>query len=100
FQSTWIDSCTTTMMQGTGELSSDGKTMTWNYAYTCPITKKATTLRQVETWTGNDTMKLEMFGTDPHSGKEFKMMQIDCTRQPGTAAPATKPSMTTPSKNR
>ena len=27
-------------MNGTGELSDDGKTMTWKYTFNCPITKK------------------------------------------------------------
>jgi len=81
FQSTWIDNCGTTMMMGTGELSADGKVMTWNYKYTCPITKKPTAMREVETWTGPSSMTLEMFGTDPKSGKEFKMMQIDYTKK-------------------
>lgn len=87
FQSTWIDNMGSTMMVGTGELSSDKKTLTWEYTYTCPITKKAAKMREVETFTGKDTMKLEMFGADPKSGKEFKMMEGNFTRT-GGAMPA------------
>ncbi len=85
FQSTWIDNCGTGMMVGTGELSSDHKVMTWNFKYHCPITKKPTVMREVETITGADTKKLEMFGPDPKTGKEFKMMEIAFTRKAGTA---------------
>lgn len=85
FQSTWIANCGTGMMQGTGELSSDGKTMTWTYNFHCPITKKPTVMREVETITGADTKKLETFGPDPKTGKEYKMMEIAFTRKPGSA---------------
>jgi hypothetical protein len=88
FQSTWIDNCGTAIMVGTGELSSDGETMTWTYNYTCPITKKPTTMREVERHTGKDACTLEMYGIDPKSGKEFKMMEIAMTRKPGTEAAA------------
>lgn len=83
FQSTWIDNCGTGMMIGTGDLSSDGKTLTWNFTYNCPITKKPTKMREIERWTGENTMTLEMHGVDPKSGKEFKMMEIALTRTGG-----------------
>jgi hypothetical protein len=82
FQSSWIDNEGTGMMFGTGELSSDGKTLTWNYSMSCPLTKKATTMREIEKITGKDTRTLEMFGADPKTGKEFKMMEIVLTRKP------------------
>jgi hypothetical protein len=81
FVSTWIDNHSTGIMNGTGELSSDGKTVTTKYSYTCPITKKPTVMTDVETITGPNTKTLEMFGTDPKSGKEFKMMSIALTRK-------------------
>ena len=81
FVSTWIDNCGTGMAHGTGDLSPDGKTLTWNYTYNCPLTKKPTALREVETFTSNDARKLEIFGVDPKSGKEFKMMEIELTRK-------------------
>lgn len=82
FVSSWIDNCGTGIMQGRGELSPDGKVLTWTFNYTCPITKKPATMRQVETTTGANTMTLEMFATDPKSGQEYKMMSIDYTRKP------------------
>ena len=80
FVATWVDNHSTGIMNGTGEISPDGRTITWNYNYHCPITKKPTVMRQIETWTGANTKTLEMFGTDPKSGKEFKMMKIELTK--------------------
>jgi hypothetical protein len=92
FVSTWVDNCGTGMAHGTGELSSDGKTLTWTFSYNCPINKKPTTLREVETITGPDSKTLEMYGLDPKSGKEFKMMEIALTRKAGTGPTAAAPT--------
>jgi hypothetical protein len=81
FVSTWLDNHNTGLMTGTGELSPDGKTLTWKYTYTCPLNKKPATLREVETVTGPNTKTLEMFGAEPKSGKEFKMMSIELTKK-------------------
>jgi hypothetical protein len=81
FVSTWIDNHGTGMMSGEGDLSSDGKTLTWKFTANCPITKKPVTMREIETITGPTTKTLEMFGTDPKSGKEFKMMSIELTKK-------------------
>ena len=81
YVSTWIDSMGTGMMTGTGESSDGGKTLTWTYTYNCPIAKKAVTARQVEKTTGADTKTLEMFGPDPKTGKEYKMMRIELTKK-------------------
>jgi hypothetical protein len=80
FQSTWIDNCGTGIMYGKGELSSDKKTLTWTFTYNCPITKKQTTMREVERIVSADKKTMEMHGVDPKSGKEFKMMEIELTR--------------------
>lgn len=81
FGCTWIDNWGTGMMKGTGELSSDGKTTTWQFNHHCAITKKPVVIRQVETITGGDTKTLEMFAPDPKSGKEFRMMRIELKKQ-------------------
>lgn len=88
FQSVWIDNMGTGMMIGTGELSSDGKTMTWTYNYNCPIAKKPVVMREIEKITGKDTRTMEMHGADPKTGKEYKMMEMHMTRT--GAAPAVK----------
>ncbi|MBY0263497.1 MAG: DUF1579 domain-containing protein [Phycisphaerales bacterium] len=81
FVASWVDSMSTGIMNGTGELSSDKKTLTWNYTFNCPIAKKPMGMREVDTVTGPDSMTMEMFTTDPKSGKEYKMLHIDFTRQ-------------------
>ena len=93
FQSCWIDNMGTQIMNGTGTLSPDGNTLTWSLNYNCPVTKKPLVMREVERRTGKDAMTLEMFGVEPHSGKEFKMMEIAYTRKPGgaSAVPASAP---------
>jgi hypothetical protein len=88
FQSTWIDNCGTGLASGTGELSPDGKTMTWVYTYNCPLNKKPTTMRQVETWTGDNALTMEMYAPDPKTGKEYKVLEVAYTRKGGAAAPA------------
>jgi hypothetical protein len=80
FVGTWIDNCSTGVMQGVGELSADKKTLTWEYTMNCPLTKKPTVMREVERITGPDTRTLEMFGKDPKSGAEYQMMRIEFKR--------------------
>lgn len=81
FVSTWIDNHITGIMYGTGEVSPDGKKLTWTYNYNCPVTKKPAVIREVETITGPNTKTLESFGADPKSGKEYQMMRIELTRK-------------------
>jgi hypothetical protein len=84
FVSTWLDSHSTGIMTGTGELSPDGKQLNWTFNFNCPITKKPAVMRQTETVGGGSTKVLEMFGVDPKGGgggKEFKMMRIEMTKR-------------------
>ncbi|MFO0861662.1 MAG: DUF1579 domain-containing protein [Phycisphaerales bacterium] len=81
FVSSWIDNQSTGMMQGTGEVSPDRKTLTWKLTYNCPINKKPAIMREIETITGPNTKTMEMWTTDPKSGKEYKMMLIEFTRK-------------------
>jgi hypothetical protein len=81
FVTTWLDNHSTGLMTGAGELSKDGKVMTWTYTHNCPITKKPATMREVDTITGPNTKTMEMWGVDPKSGKEYKMMQIEFTKK-------------------
>ena len=81
FVSTWIDSMSTGIMYGTGELSADGKTLTWKFTFTCPVTKKPAVMRQIETTNADGTKTLDMFGPEPKSGQEFKMMHIELAKK-------------------
>jgi hypothetical protein len=89
FQTSWIDNCGSGIMTGTGERSSDGKTLTWTCQFNCPVMKKLTTMREVEKRTGKDSMTLEMYGPDK-TGKEFKMMEILYTRKASANADMSK----------
>lgn len=80
FVSTWIDNHGTGIMTGTGELSDDGKSISWEYSGYCPINKKDITMREVDTITGPNSRKLEMWGPNPKTGEVFKMMEIELTR--------------------
>lgn len=88
FTGTWVDNCGTGMSIGKGQLSSDGKVMSWTYQYNCPMTKKPAVLRQVETVTGPNSRTMELYGTDPKSGKEWKMMHAELTRKAAGSAAA------------
>jgi hypothetical protein len=81
FVATWFDNHSTGIMTGTGELSADGKTMTWTYNFNCPLTKKPVTMREVDTTTGPNTKTMVMYGPDPKTGKEYKMMSIELTKK-------------------
>jgi hypothetical protein len=81
FVSVWIDNHSTGIMQGKGKLSDDGKKLSWNYKAHCPIAEKVVSMREIETITGPNSKKLEAWGEDPKSGKEYKMMEIALTRE-------------------
>lgn len=81
FVSTWIDNMGTGIMQGEGELSPDGKTITWKFTYNCPVTNKPAVMRQIEEITGPDTKTIEMFAAEPKSGEEYKMMTIELSKK-------------------
>lgn len=86
FVASWVTNCGTNIMNGTGELSSDSKTFTWTYTITDPITKKPTTLRDIESHTGPDSFTLQTWGADSKSGKEYKMMEATFKRTAAKAA--------------
>jgi hypothetical protein len=78
--STSIDNQGTGIMNGAGEMSADGKTFAWRYDYHCPINDKPTSMRDVETIVDPDTRVVDVFGVNPKTGEEFRMMKIELTR--------------------
>ncbi len=80
FVCTWLDTQSTGIMTGTGDVSEDGKKMTWEFNYNCPVSRKPSVIREVETVTGPNTKTLEIYGTEPKSGEEYRMMVIEFTR--------------------
>jgi hypothetical protein len=85
YQANWITNCGTGMMNGTGEVSEDGKTITWSYMYNCPLTKGPAKLRDVETHPSADTINVTTYGPDA-TGKEYKMAEMMLTRQSKTTS--------------
>lgn len=81
YVATWIDSHSSGILPGKGTLSADGKTMQWTYDYHCPLTKKMTAFRHVEKFHDDGTMTVDMFGIDPKSGKEYKMMNVELKKK-------------------
>lgn len=81
FVGVWYDNMGTGLMVGTGALSADGKSMTTNYTYNCPINKRPAPIREVDTKIDDNTRRLEMYSKDPKSGEEFKMMSIEYKRK-------------------
>jgi hypothetical protein len=81
FVGTWLDNFSTGIMMGEGELSADGKKLSWTYKASCPIAKKQIVMREIETETGPNTRTIEMFGPDPETGKEYKTMEIKMTKK-------------------
>jgi hypothetical protein len=79
FTSAWIDNMGTGIATGTGELSADGKTLTWTVTMNDAMTGKPMTMREVDRTIDANTMVLEMYVPGP-DGKEFKMMEITNTR--------------------
>lgn len=80
YVATYIDQMSTGMMHGVGKMSSDGKVLTLNYTFNCPITKKPSTFREIMTFQGDGRMHVEMYMTDPKSGKEYQCMIADLTK--------------------
>lgn len=80
FVSCWFDDHSTGIMNGTGEISEDGKTITWTYDGICPITRKPIQVKDVETVTGPNTKVIESFAPDRKTGEVYKMMRIELTK--------------------
>ena len=80
FVGSWIDSHSTAIMHGEGERSADGRTLSWEYSYTCPVTRKPAILREVQTLTGEDAMTFDMYTRDPIGGDEFRCVHVDYRR--------------------
>ncbi len=79
FVGNWIDNQSTTIMQGTGKKAADG-TLTWTHSYTCPINHKPTSMKEINRFKPDGSRTMEMHGTDPVTGKHYKMMEYTFTR--------------------
>lgn len=81
FVSNWIDNHSTGIAIGEGDLSKDGKQLTWEMTFHCPLTGKPAKMRQIETKASENSKTLVLYGPEPKSGKEYKMLSIELTRK-------------------
>ncbi len=82
FVSTWIDNWSTGIMYMSGPWDESSKTMT--LTGTMPdICRPGKECKMKETYkiVDDNTHLMEMYGPDPKTGKEFKMMEIKFTRK-------------------
>jgi len=82
FVSTWIDNFGTGIMsmEGTWDAATKSMTMTGSMPDICRPGKQCS-MREVFTMIDDKTQKLEMYGPDPKTGKEFKTMEILLKKQ-------------------
>lgn len=82
FTSTWIDTWSTGIMTMTGSWDDASKTLSLS-GKTPDICRpgKECTLREVFKVIDDNTQLMEMYGPDPKTGKEMKMMEMKITRK-------------------
>ena len=82
FVSTWIDNWSTGIMSMSGNWDAAAKTltMTGTFPDICRPGKMCS-MKEVFTVIDDNTQKMEMYGPDSKTGKEFKMMEINMTRK-------------------
>lgn len=82
FISTWIDNMGTGIMHGEGDWNPSTKSIEFKGKMTDPARPgKDCEVREVYTFVDDNTQKLEMYGPDSKTGKEFKTMEITFTRK-------------------
>lgn len=82
FVSTWVDNWGTGIMTMEGDWDAASKTL--KMSGTMPdVTRpgKTCAIREVFTMVDDNTQKMEMYGPDPKTGKEHKMMELNLTRK-------------------
>jgi Protein of unknown function (DUF1579) len=82
FTSTWVDTWSTGIMNmsGTWDEATKSLSLTGKSPDICRPGKECT-LREVFKVIDANTQHMEMYGPDPKTGKEFKMMEIKMTRK-------------------
>ncbi len=79
--SSWVDNMGTGMMVSTGTCENGGKKCTTVGSFSDPMTGGTSTMKSVITWIDANSFKNEMYGKDPASGQEYKMMEIVAKRK-------------------
>jgi hypothetical protein len=79
--SSWVDNMGTGIMMSTGTCEDGGKKCTTTGTFSDPMTGGESTMKSVVTWIDDNSFKNEMYGKDPGSGQEYKMMEIVTKRK-------------------
>ena len=79
--SSWVDNMGTGIMLSTGTCEDGGKKCTTTGTFSDPMTGGPATMKSVITWIDANSFKNEMYGKDPASGQEYKMMEIVAKRK-------------------
>jgi hypothetical protein len=82
FTTVWIDSMSTSISTGSGELDADGKVLTTVQSYSDPMSGTQKTSREVLRIVSPTTFVMEMYETGPE-GKELLTMEITYTKSKG-----------------
>ncbi|MGQ0738341.1 MAG: DUF1579 domain-containing protein [Bacteroidota bacterium] len=81
FTNVWIDNMGTGIMSMEGQWDDATKSMTLTGKYTNPANGMECEMKEVFTMTDNDNQKMEMWGPDQTTGKQYKTMEIKFTRR-------------------
>ena len=81
FVSTWIENMNTSMMIMRGSYDAATKTFNFTGKQKNPVNGLECSLRQVYKIVDDNTEIMEMYGPDPKTGKEYKMMEMKLTRK-------------------
>jgi len=82
FVSTWVDTWSTGIMTMSGPWNESAKTLTLSGTMPdiCRPGKECS-MKEIFTIIDDNTQKMEMYGPDPKTGKEYKMMEISLSRK-------------------
>lgn len=81
YWSTWMDSMSTGLMVSEGDCNGSMSSCTFVGSWNDPIKKTPVKARMVITKTGSGKEMFEMYGPNPKTGKEMKMMEITYTKR-------------------
>ncbi|HLG40510.1 MAG TPA: DUF1579 domain-containing protein [Chitinophagaceae bacterium] len=81
FVSTWMENMNTSIMVMKGTWDASTKTINLTGKQKNPVNGIECTMRQVYKMVDDNNEVMEMYGPDPKTGKEFKMIEIKYTRK-------------------
>lgn len=80
YVSSWIDNMSTAIMTSDGTYDAATKTFTFTGEAPCMLSGKYMPVKSTEKMVDANTCVMEMWATDPETGKWFKSMEITSTR--------------------